>query len=398
MNKIKLVKCIIAFLLLMLSLLGLNTNMYSWRTKKFYVNYFLVAWNMVIIVLFTLIYIRRLYFEIMADELNLKNAVTLYYYINIFGAVTNFLSQLLNSKRTVDFFNAARFFEAMQYFDVEVEVIHSSILLVTLKTFIFPIIIEITLILRQLRDDDEDKSIFWTFYTLYPLVIANILPNCLFGVFVICRQLTLTLNRKLMKLEKDANFLQKREQIGLHKRFYCMQQFCNLADNLDELAEKYSMICKQTLAFMSLCTVPLLASLLCNLFGITAGFFHQYYALADTLINEESYDVFSAITNGVFLIISFLEIALHSLVADQSIEAVKETGLILKRIRLDHADIRFRQAVEKFSFEILVIDFKLQPLKLLNIDLGLLHDVLSAVTSFLLILIQSDLTLRFSLK
>ncbi|XP_037819374.1 putative gustatory receptor 97a [Lucilia sericata] len=77
---------------------------------------------------------------------------------------------------------------------------------------------------------------------------------------------------------------------------------------------------------------------------------------------------------------------------------VKETGLILKRIRLDHADVRFRQSVEQFSFEILVIDFKIQPMRLLNIDLGLLHDVLSAVTSFLLILIQSDLTLRFSLK
>ncbi|XP_065372265.1 putative gustatory receptor 94a [Calliphora vicina] len=398
MNKTQLVKYIIAFLIGMLSLIGLNSNIYSWRTKRFYVNYFLVVWCITIIILFTMIYIRRLYYEIITEELDLKNAVTLYYYMNIFGAATNYLSQLLNTKSAVDFFNVVQLFETMEYVDVEMEVIQSSILLVTLKTIIFPIIIEITLILRQLRDDDEDRSLLWTVYTLYPLVIANIIPNCLFGIFVICRQFTMALNRQMRELEKEANFLQNIEQICLHKRFYRMQKFCNLADKLDELAEKYSLICSQTLAYMSLCTTPLMASLLCNLFGITAGFFRQYYALADTLINEESYDVFNAVTNGVFLIISFLEIALHSLVADQSIEAVKETGLILKRIKLDNADVRFKKAVEKFSFEILVIDFKIQPMRLLNIDLGLLHDVLSAVTSFLLILIQSDLTLRFSLK
>ncbi|TMW52248.1 hypothetical protein DOY81_002651, partial [Sarcophaga bullata] len=77
---------------------------------------------------------------------------------------------------------------------------------------------------------------------------------------------------------------------------------------------------------------------------------------------------------------------------------IKETGIILRRIKLDHVDVRFRQSVEKFFYEILVINFKVQLLGLIEINLGLLHDVLSAVTSFLLILIQSDLTLRFSLK
>lgn len=327
MDKIQLVKCIIAFLLVSLSLLGLNSMMYSWRTKRFYVSYLLVAWTIAIIVLFSMIYIRRLYYEIVKEELDLKNAVTLYYYMNIMGAATSFVSQLLYSKASADFFNAEKFFEALKYFDVEVEVIHSSILLVTLKTFIFPIIIEITLILRQLRNDDEDKSLLWTIYTLYPLVLANIIPNCLFGVFVICRQLSMVLNRQLKKLEKEANFLQDTDQLDLHKGFYRMQKFCNLADTLDELAQKYTMICTQTLAFMSLCSTPFLASLLCNLFGITAGFFQQYYALADTLINEEIFDAFNAITNGVFLIISFLEIALHSFVANQSIEAVRLRNL-----------------------------------------------------------------------
>lgn len=323
MIKYKLVKCVIAFYFVFLSIIGLNANVYSWRTKKFYVNYILLVWCISLNILFAIIYTRRLYNDIISDELDLKNAVKLFYYMNILGAATNYLSQLLYCKASMDFFNVAQLFSTLDYFDLDEKVLHSSILLVTMKSIIFPIIIEIILILKQLRDDDDNKSLLWTIYTLYPLVVVNIIPNCLFGVFVICRQLTLALNNNLRNLEKEANFLQNMEQIILHKRFYRMQKFCDLADILDGLMEKYALICSQTLAYISLCTMPLLASLLCNLFGITSGFFLQYYALADTIINEESYDVFNAITNGVFLSISFLEIALHSLVVNQNIEAVR---------------------------------------------------------------------------
>lgn len=322
MDKTKLVQCVIGFYFVILSFIGLNANIYSWRTKKFYVNYFLLVWCITFNILFTIIYIRRLYIDIISDELDLDNAVTLFNYMNIIGAFINYLSQLVYCKASMNFFNVAQLFPTLEYFDLDMKAIHSSILLVTMKTIVFPTIIEITLILKQLRDD-ENKSLLWTIYTLYPLVIVNIIPNCLFGVFVICRIFTLALNNNLSSLEKEANFLQNKEQITLHNHFYRMQKFCDLADKLDELSEKYALICSQTLAYINLCTAPLLGSLLCNLFGVTTGFFLQYYALADTIINEESYDVFNAITNGVFLIISFLEIALHSLVANQNIQAVR---------------------------------------------------------------------------
>lgn len=54
---------------------------------------------------------------------------------------------------------------------------------------------------------------------------------------------------------------------------------------------------------------------------------------------------------------------------------IRETSVILKRIQLDNCDIRFRQSVERFSLQILVEQFKIQPMGLLEIDMNLLHDV-----------------------
>lgn len=327
MDKLTWVKFLIAYLLVTLSLIGLNAKMYNWRWKKFYINQFLVMWCMAAAVIFNLVYTRRLYYEIITSGFDLKNAVKLYFYMNVIGGIMNYLWQLMNCKAAVDFVNQVQLFTTMKYFDIDVAAIKSTILLVTLKTLIFPTVIAIAVILRKLHNGfDITQSIVFTLYVSYPIFCANITPNCLFGIFVVCRQLTLALNRNLSKLEKEANFLQDSKQMRLHKHFYRVQRFCHMADKLDELAEKYATICSQTLQYMSLGALPLLISLVCNLLGITVGLFRQYYDLADTLINEESYDIFRSVSNGIFLIISFLEIALHSLVGNQTIMEVRNVN------------------------------------------------------------------------
>ena len=273
-------------------------------------------------IVFIMIYTLRLYNDYKSGELDITNAVTLYHCISLIGAITSYITQLVYCKRYCEYYNTSRLFETMTYFKTETVVYHKEVFLTLTKIFIFPTVIEITLILRQLQEDDESKSLMWTLYTLYPLIAANIGPNMLFAGMFMCKRATLALNKDVVKIKNEANFLQKTEQILLHKQFYRMQRYCCLADNLDELSEKYTVICVQTLAYTELSAPPLLASLLCNLFGITTGLFRQYYAVADTLINNESYDVFSALTNGVFLLISFLEIAMHSYITGQSIEAV----------------------------------------------------------------------------
>jgi len=70
----------------------------------------------------------------------------------------------------------------------------------------------------------------------------------------------------------------------------------------------------------------------------------------------------------------------------------------LQQFDLQHADARFKQVVHAFWLQVVTIDWKLEPLGLLELNTSLVNTVFSAVTGFLLILIQSDLTLRFSLK
>lgn len=54
---------------------------------------------------------------------------------------------------------------------------------------------------------------------------------------------------------------------------------------------------------------------------------------------------------------------------------VQETGLILQRINLTHADLRFKQSVEAFSLLVLVTKYKIQPLGLMEINISLIQDV-----------------------
>lgn len=76
----------------------------------------------------------------------------------------------------------------------------------------------------------------------------------------------------------------------------------------------------------------------------------------------------------------------------------KETGDLLQRINLEHADVRFKQAVDALWLEVNTIKYKLMPMGLLELDGSLINKIFSTVAGFLLFLIQNDLTQRFSLK
>ncbi|XP_073818321.1 gustatory receptor 94a [Musca autumnalis] len=341
--------------------------------------------------------VGHLYVAFDDGKINLANAETLYYYISIVGVVLSYISQLAKAQELQQFLSSVPFFEVLNYFELKSGVVKSSVRVILVKTIMFPIIIEMGLIVRQAHYE-PDKSLFQTLSTLYPVVVSNFLPNCVFSSMVICHHTMNALNIRLQQVEKKANFYQDVKQMILHKQFQRMQTFCDLADKLDELSEKYTQICRNTLKYVDINSLAILAALLSNLFAITGGFFQQYTALSDTIINKDSYDLFDALTNGVFLAVAAADVGLYGSLADDCLGAVRETSIILKRIQLNNCDIRFRQSVERFSLQIFVENFKIQPMGMLEINVGLLHDVLSAVTSFLLILIQSDLTLRFSLK
>ncbi|KAH8288000.1 hypothetical protein KR054_008112 [Drosophila jambulina] len=62
---------------------------------------------------------------------------------------------------------------------------------------------------------------------------------------------------------------------------------------------------------------------------------------------------------------------------------------------LRHADCRYRQSVHAFTLLVTVTKFKIKPLGLYELDMQLISNVFSAVASFLIILVQADLSQRF---
>lgn len=326
MDNIHIAKYVVGIITFIICLFGLSCNTYSFRRGRYYTSRLLFIWCLLLFITVTVVYIRKTCADFKANELDLKNAVKLYYYMNVIATLVNYGSQLYHKTSIAYFYGRVPFFDTIRYLDIQPKVVKFAALMIFVKVILFPIIIETVLILRVIHKG-ENNSIWSTLYTLYPIVMTNFLPNCIFGAFIVCRELMVALNKHLSRVEHEANYYQDVKQMILHKPFYRMQIFCNLSDKLDELAIKYSDICLYTLEYMKIGAVPLLAAFICNLFGITVQFFQQYKSIADTMINNDGYNVFDALTNGVFLLISFSEIALHSLIANECIEKVRNCRL-----------------------------------------------------------------------
>ncbi|XP_061394420.1 putative gustatory receptor 94a [Musca vetustissima] len=320
MNEVKVVKFFLTLMTALLIGVGLLNLMYSFRRKRFYISPLLIVWSLTIFTVCLYVFGKRFYEEFRTDQMDLKNAVSIYYYLSIVCSMVNYFSQFLKIKDLLEFYNQVPVFDCLCYFNINPRSVKKSALLTFIKIILFPIIVEVNLIIRELHGGGgEEPNLVGTLYNLYPMVIANFLPNCLFAGFVLCREGMKALNSRLLTIEKEANLYQDKKQMKILSNFQRMQIFCDLSEKLDELCEKYNAICSYTLAYVDLLAMPLVFSLLSNLFGITAGCFQQYYAIADTMINEEPYDMFDAMTNGVFLAISFSEIALLNMAVNDCI-------------------------------------------------------------------------------
>ncbi|XP_039961240.1 putative gustatory receptor 94a [Bactrocera tryoni] len=397
MQHLKWVKICVGFTFASLMFFGFSAHGISIRKGRFYNSYIIAIYALSIASVFTVSYGQSMLNDWQNDEFDLENVTNLYRYMNITSVIINYLTAFILSSTFVRFFNTVSLFETLRFFEVSARTVIVSVRLVILKALLIPVIYEVTFLLQQIRNE-PDKPLLWTLYTVLPLVLAQMYPNLFFSALVIGKVLVETLNERLCEIVNEVNCMQTPLQMSLHKPYYRMQRFCDLADRVDLLAQKYDIICRQTTKYLQLLSAPVICSLLCNLCGITVGCFRQYLAVAETLVNNEPYDVFQALTNAAFLAISVIEVMLLAQISDNNVVKVQETGLILQRINLIHADLRFKQSVDAFSLLVLVTKYKIEPLGMLEINISLIQDVLSAVTSFLLIFVQSDLTLRFSLK
>ncbi|XP_017102143.2 putative gustatory receptor 94a isoform X1 [Drosophila bipectinata] len=389
------VKFLTITLVALMTMFGLLSNRYYSRSRqKFRFSRIYLAYDMFWTVGFTLIYGHQIVREYYQGQINLRDAITLYSYMNITVAVINFITQMMISDHVAKTMSAVPFFETLRKFRLNSKSLYISISTALIKAIGFPFILEVAFILQQRRLHPE-LSLIWTIYRLFPLVISNLLNNCFYGAMIVVLEVLKALNLRVESVLKEVNILQREEQLKLNTTYYRMQRFCSLADELDNLAIYYKLIYVHAGKYLSPMSLSMILSLICHLLGMTVGFYSLYYAVADTFIGGKPYDGLGSLINLVFLFISLAEITLLTHLCNNLLIATQRTGTLLQDMNLRHADPRFRKSVHDFTLFVTLSRFKIKPLGLYELDMTLIMNVFSTVASFVLILVQADLSQRF---
>ncbi|XP_017845959.1 putative gustatory receptor 94a [Drosophila busckii] len=388
----KLVQMLLVILIIMLTLFGLFANRFSLSGRqRFVFSKKYLAYSIFVTLLFSFIYLREIYLE---TDYDYRDAVKLYTYMNITVAIINFVTQMFMSNQVARMMSKVPLFETLKQLHIERAAIKRSVILALIKVIGFPLVMELALMWQQKRNEPH-LSLVWTLYKLLPMIISNFLNNCYFGAMIIAKNIIETINAKLRTQVQQVNFMQQAQELENRSRYYRIQQFCNFADELDNLAFIYKIVCSQATDYMALMSLSVVLSLICHLLGITVGVFNQYYAIAQTIFEHKPYDGFGALINIVFLIISLLEIMMLALLSNNILLTTQTTGSVLQELKLLEADWRYRQSVHTFSLQVVIINYRIKPMGLFEIDIALMNSVLSTVASFALILVQSDLSQRF---
>lgn len=391
----RLIHVLLVTLVVLLTTFGLFGNRYTLQGRQRYVfSKKYLAYSMLITAIFTSIYVHQIYLDYINSKLNLRDAVNLYSYMNIIVAIINFFTQMVMSKRVARMMSSVPLFKTLNVIQIDGGTVIRSVGLAMIKVIVFPFIIELALIWQQKRYEPELRWT-WTLFKLFPMIISNFLNNCYFGAMIIVKNIMKAINIRLKLQVHQVNLMEQDDSGKLYSRYYRIQQFCTMSDELDMLADKYKIICVQGKDYMALMSLSIVLSLICHLLGITVGVYNQYYAIAESVIGSKPYDGFGAFINLVFLTISVLEIALIAYLSDDMLSVAQDTGVILQEMHLEQVDWRYRQGVQAFTLLIDTIKFRIKPMGLFEVDLSLINSVLSTVASFSLILVQSDLSQRF---
>ncbi|XP_034664988.1 putative gustatory receptor 97a [Drosophila subobscura] len=382
------------------TLYGIYWGRFSFKRSKFIISKPVAVYSILVGLSFAVYYVRQVYEEFTSGRITSRDTIKIYCYMNVCVCLLNYVTQWAIAGPIVRFQNSVPLFPVANALDVSMMMVWRALLHCVLKMMVCPLIVYVTLVLYQHRaHPDMEWTIIASVRTMMPLIISNQVNNCFFGGLVIANLIVAAINKRIRCIVREANMLQTPVQMEMQKPFYRMQRFCELADSLDELALKYVVTASCSKGYLRFTDWSMIVSMVMNLIGITMGFYNQYLAIADYYINEEEpYDLYQAIVQLVFLSVPFMELILVSRISSQMLQETKKTGDLLQRIDLQHADVRFKQVVNSFWLQVSTFDYKLMPLGLLELNSSLVNTVFSAVTGFLLILIQSDLTLRFSLK
>ncbi|XP_051862815.1 putative gustatory receptor 97a [Drosophila albomicans] len=379
------------------NLYGLSACRFNIRRRKFVLSKPLAIYCFVVGFLFGFYYVQLIWTEYKSGQLAKLDIIKTYCYVNAVAVLLNYVTQWAMMHPILNYLNDVPLFSTINYFDVSFLAVRRFVIFGAVKMFGFPFMLQLATWIYQQHKQPE-LSWMHSSITMIPILLGNHLNNCFFGSILVAHCLFIQINNVLRKMLAEVNRLQTPLGMFLHKPYYRMQRFCDLADQLDELAKIYTQIAHFSRAYLVLNSFCLVMSLGINLFITTLGFFMQYQAIADYTFIEEAYDVTKALSHLVFLLVPFLEIILVARVSQDELIQAKETGNLLQRMSMEHADVRFKAVVDAFWLQVCTINLKLIPMGLLELDGSTVNKLYSTVTTFLLFLIQNDLNFRFSIK
>ncbi|XP_055848939.1 putative gustatory receptor 94a [Episyrphus balteatus] len=375
---------------------GLGAYGYIAKYDKFDINPLATIYTIIVICTFCTVYVRDIIHQYVAGEFDINNVGKLYSNMNIIAGVVSFGVHIIFVRRHIVFINFARphLYKLLDFLDDNDGRIERGVLKVGIKIFISPTLLEIVLILRSLHFE-PDKSLGWTIYTMIPYLIRTVPATTVYGMTLLCAGFIEVMNLRVKKIVDEVNRMSTHKEWLCKTSFHRMQRYCDLSDKIDRLNNVYNIIIDVSDELLNFSSIPWMNSMLCNVVGIMSGCFTQYMSIADSIFNGKEYDYYSVMTDSAFMFISLMEIHTQSGSCAATVDQIRQTGIILSQADTTQADVRLRESFEFFNLRILQRDYKIKPLGLFLVDWSLLHGVFATVTSFLLILIQADLSKRF---
>ncbi|EDV92810.1 putative gustatory receptor 97a [Drosophila grimshawi] len=372
---------------------GLYPGRFCWKQNQFVFNKLLGIYCLAVATFFGIFYGNRIWEDYDNGKIDLRNPIQIYCYMNACVGLFNYVTQWTIMPEILSFQNSIPLFSTINFLNISMRSAGRPLVLACLKWFGCPLLLQLTLTLYH-----SQQNWMITLKIMIPIYLANQINNCFFGSMVMAELVIAEINNKLRSIVAEVNRLQTPSEMILQKRFYRMQRFCDLADRVDELKNKYTMSTGYSIAYLELTAFSLVVSMAINLISTTLGCYTLYQAVADHLLLEQPYNVIQSLVHLVFIVVPFTEMYLLARISQKAIEQAKETGNMLQQINQEHADIRFKQVVDAFWLDVSLIKYKLVPMGLFELNNSVTNIILSTVAGFLLFLIQNDLTLRFSLN
>lgn len=304
--------------------LGIAPYGYNFKTKKF-VQYFpLLIYGVTVAMFFTSSYLPEV-FKIVQNYEDGNDISEIYSSMNILSAIISYVILIPYHKGIVDYLNQAQleFLIMKKYVQENIAEAKFKMVQFLAKAAVFPVILWINVTFKSLYyESGENDSTFLGllrgYLTMIPYIIRSSPATCLYGILLLTAFYMQKLIENVEIIIKEINLITFHKDLKIYTNFYKMQRFSELSEQLDDISFKYTTIIKSTREYVGFVEIPWIASLGCNLIGVTYGIFAQYTYIANTVFDGEPYDFASAFTGGIFIVVSTMETFLQANIATEN--------------------------------------------------------------------------------